>query len=101
MGMAFLRLTDGEWYISSHVTPVKFWPYETSVTGRIMELPFHNGDSVDRMRMCLVKLFNEFGIKAGVDNKCVFEIDDDSGRRWCLGFYDLTLSLGTSCRRYF
>lgn len=99
MSLPILHITDGQWWFNSTVTPVRFWPYTTHVTGRILEVSFHGGDAIDRMRTELVKFFNEAKVKAEVDNKTVFEIDDDLGRRWCLGFYDLTFTLGTSCRR--
>jgi hypothetical protein len=92
-----LHFTDGQWFLDSDVRPVRFHPYTTFVTGRVVEMPVKHLDPLDLLRRELVDRFKAAGIAAEVDNKTVFEVDD-SVRRWFLGFYDLIFALGTSCR---
>lgn len=99
MSFPILQQVDGVWLLDTEVRPVRFWPYETFVTGPVLRMPLAHMDSLDRARRTLVTMFTAAGIKAEVDNKTVFEVDDRFHRRWCLGFYDLEFTLGTSCRR--
>ena len=98
----------------SNMKPIKFHPYSHVVTNRIFEIDFFHicsnkmeekfrNDSIkneyDGMRELLVDRFNEFGIKAVVDNKTVFEMEIN-GTKIFYGFFDFVFSIGLGVKRW-
>jgi len=82
--------------------PVKFHPYISSVRNRILEVECGSSkefsDAYLSLEEELVDLFNRNSIKAGTDNKIVFEFDNN-GARVCYGFYDWRFSIGLDIER--
>ena len=73
--------------------PVKFYPYAHQVGRRIVSTDDY--DEFQKFRELLLEEFRCAGIKAYVDNKCVFELDLD-GRAVFVGFWDWQMNVGLS-----
>lgn len=98
--MSLLHFSDGMWFLNHDVRPVAFYGYETHVRGRIFETGWKTGDALDALRKQLSEMFTAAKIKAELDNKIVFVVEYNT-QLWCLGFYDMHFSLGTSFRKTF
>jgi hypothetical protein len=57
-----------------NIEPVKFHPYTSIVTDRLISVEYDKNDYyINRLEKDLIELFNEWGITAHIDNKIVFE----------------------------
>jgi hypothetical protein len=71
-----------------------FYGYTSSVRERILEVGFSHNDSFDHLRENLVVEAQIVGINARVDNKVVFEVTSNGGRKLYLGWYDGRFTVG-------
>jgi len=87
----------------SNMRPVEYQGYAHIVTERILSLGDHTDKETceyfELLENDLVKQFWFAGIKAFIDNKCVFVLESSQGQRICVGFYDWTISVGFGYRR--
>lgn len=76
------------------VTPIKFWPYTSIVTDRIIDIDYGPEDrEIQNLEQILIDRFNNYGIPCQYDNKIVFECIQN-GRTMFIGFKDWTFSIG-------
>lgn len=84
----------GNWDFDYDLEPVEFWPYTTRVTDIVLLAP---RDDFRMMYPCLIRRFQEAGIKAYDDNKVAFGARrPKQDQVWYFGFYDFSFSLGLS-----
>lgn len=85
------------------LTPVKFYPYATTVMDRFIEIGYSTSRTmcpdVHEIRDRLHKLFTSAGIENGRDNKIAFEVEY-KGQKIFYGFYDNKFSVGLRVHNY-
>ena len=92
---------DFSYYFEDFITPVRFFPYTSSVRKRIVEINNYSRFSdIKEFEMYLIKTFQEKGIKCEIDNKIVFEVRLQENTIY-FGFYDGVFSIGFDVDSYY
>lgn len=84
------------------LSPVRFWPYESCVQDRILQVENrydatpHDKQIYENTRDEIFSKFRVAGIKCEMDNKIVFECKTYTGKSVYIGFYDNVMHVGLS-----
>lgn len=87
--------------LTAYTKPVKFYPYAHYVTNRIFVFDADNKNlekEYNDLRIELISIFDDAGIKSWNDNKIVFEVDIN-GTSVFYGFYDWVFYIGLGVRK--